>query len=141
MMMPDEFIFDSNILINLLNDRIDSSTFWGIFRKRRRYISIVTEIEVLSDRKLSEDEALELQRFLKKEFHFIPFSRKIIEETIKFRRVCGCKLPDSLIAAAAVVHRLRLISNDGHLLNAAYPGLVVETFTFKSADFVIPRSL
>ena len=138
--MPDEFIFDSNILINLLNDRLDSSAFWGIFRKCRRYISIVTEIEVLSDRKLSDDEALELQRFLKKEFRCIPFSRRIIDETIKFRRVCGCKLPDSLIAAAAVVHRLRLISNDGHLLKAAYPGLAVETFTLKAAGSVIPRS-
>ena len=58
--------------------------------------------------------------------------RKIAEETIKFRRICGCKLPDSLIAAAAVIHRLHLISNDGHLLKAAYPGLTVEPFALKA---------
>ena len=131
-MASDEVIFDSNILINLLNDRIDSRAFWSTFRKRQRYISIVTEIEVLSDQKLSENEVVELKRFLKKGFRCIPFSRKITEETIKFRRLCGRKLPDSLIAAAAVVHRLRLISNDGHLLKAAYPGLRVEPFALKT---------
>ena len=130
--MSDKVIFDSNILINLLNKRIDSSMFWSTFRKRRRYISIVTEIEVLSDRKLSEGEVLELKGFLKKEFRRIPFSQKMIEETITFRRTCGRKLPDSLIAAAAVIHGLHLISNDGHLLKAEYPGLTVEPFTLKA---------
>ena len=130
--VSDKIIFDSNILINLLNDKIDSSAFWSTFKKHRRYISIVTEIEVLSYRKLSEDEALELKRFLKKQFRRIPFSQKMIEETIRFRRICGRKLPDSLIAAAAVIHRLHLISNDGHLLKAAYPGLAVEPFTLKA---------
>jgi predicted nucleic acid-binding protein len=90
-------------------------------------------MEVLSDRKLSDNEVLELKGFLKKEFHCILFSRKIIGETIKFRRSCGGKLPDSLIAAAAVIHKLRLISNDGHLLKAAYPGLAVEPFALTVA--------
>ena len=131
--MSSKVMFDSNILINLLNNRIDSSKFWGTFRKHRRYISIVTEMEVLSDRKFSEDEFLDLKAFLKKEFRCIPFSRKIIKETIQFRRACGGKLPDSLIAAAAVTHKLRLISNDGHLLRAEYPGLTTEPFALKAS--------
>jgi predicted nucleic acid-binding protein len=139
MVKSDEVVFDSGILINLLNDKIDSHACWGTFRKLRRYISIVTEIEILSDRKLSDDEFLALKGFLKKEFLCIPFSRKIIKETIKFRRSCGHKLPDSFIAAAAVVHRLRLISNDGQLLKAAYPGLEVEAFALKAPASVIPR--
>jgi predicted nucleic acid-binding protein len=129
--MSDNVIFDSNILINLLNNRIDSRAFWETFRKYKRYISVITEIEVLSDWKLSEDESLELRIFLNREFRCIPLSRGIKAETIRFRQRCRRKLPDSLIAAAAVIHGLTLISNDAHLLEAAYPGLAVKPFALK----------
>ena len=126
-LVKHKVIFDSNILIALSKDIIDPIEFADAFGNAKRYVSIVTKIEVFSKPELSVTEERFLQEFLV-ECKVLPIGRKVAEETIKFRRVCGCKLPDSLIAAAAVIHRLRLISNDGHLLKAAYPGLAAAPF-------------
>ena len=130
--MKHKVMFDSNILIALSKDRINPVEFAAAFCKAKKYISIVTRIEVLSKPELSAAEGRFLQEFMT-QCKVVPLSRKIAEETIRFRRACACKLPDALIAAA-VIHRLRLISNDGHLLKAAYPGLAAEPFAIKTAS-------
>jgi predicted nucleic acid-binding protein len=131
MLMRRKVIFDSNILIALSKNKIDTEEFASAFGKAKKYISIVTKLEVLSKPELAVSELRSLQEFLA-QCKVLPLGRKIAEETIKFRRKCGRKLPDSIIAATAVIHGLHLISNDGHLLKAAYPGLTVEPFALKA---------
>ena len=130
--MKHRVMFDSNILIALAKDRIDVVEFAAAFGKAKKYISIVTRIEVLSKPELSAAEGRFLQEFMV-QCKLLPLGRKIAEEAIRFRRACRRKLPDSLIAAAAVTHKLRLISNDGHLLRAEYPGLTTEPFALKAS--------
>jgi predicted nucleic acid-binding protein len=123
----EKIIFDSNILMNLFNEKIDAIVFWNRFKKCKRYISVITEMELLSYPDLTPQEEGEIRIFLKT-CRIIPLRRKIKDEGINFRKTIKCKLPDSIIAATAVIYRLTLISNDTHLLTAAYPGLQSKPF-------------
>jgi predicted nucleic acid-binding protein len=87
----------------------------------------MTEIEILSDWKLTAEEEKELKSFLKG-FRRITLTRTIKAGTIRFRQKCRRKLPDSIIAATAVLSRATLISNDSHLLQTRYPALLIESF-------------
>jgi predicted nucleic acid-binding protein len=49
--------------------------------------------------------------------------QEIKEKTIEFRRVTKCKLPDSIIAATAIVLDAILATNDAVLLKKQFPGL------------------
>jgi predicted nucleic acid-binding protein len=53
---------------------------------------------------------------------------ELLSYSIRLRRSTNRKLPDAVIAATAVLAKATLISNDLHLLKAAYPGLLVESF-------------
>jgi predicted nucleic acid-binding protein len=115
------------ILINLFNKKIDPRVFWERFRKTKKYISVITKIEIFSYSKLSPDDEEAIKYFLK-EFRRIPLSVTVQKETIRVRRTLAQKLPDSIIAATAVIHKAKLISKDGHFTKALYPGLAVEYF-------------
>jgi predicted nucleic acid-binding protein len=126
-MAVEKIIFDSNILINLFNEKIDGTAFWDRFRKCKRYISVITEMELLAYPELTSQEEGEIRLFLKT-CRIIRLNRKIKDEGIDFRKTIKRKLPDSIIAATAVIYGLTLISNDTHLLATAYPGLHIEPF-------------
>jgi predicted nucleic acid-binding protein len=126
-MAIEKIIFDSNILINLFNKKIDALSFLERFQKCKRYISVITEMELLSYSEMTPQEEEEIRLFLKT-CRIIHLSRKIKDEGIKFRKTIKRKLPDSIIAATAVIYGLKLISNDMHLLAATYPGLHITSF-------------
>jgi predicted nucleic acid-binding protein len=84
-------------------------------------------MEVLSKPALASEEKRFLSAFLSK-CKVIGLSRRIVTETILIRSRINGKLPDSVIAATAVLAKATLVSNDLHLLRASYPGLLVEPF-------------
>ena len=125
--MKRKVIFDSNVLILLSKGRIDKQRFADAFSRNTRLVSVITRIEILSKPGLAPGERHFLTTFLS-QCKVVGLSRRIIEETIRFRSQLGRKLPDSIIAATAVLSKAALISNGSHLLQARYPALVVEPF-------------
>ncbi|GHV96727.1 hypothetical protein AGMMS50293_30470 [Spirochaetia bacterium] len=131
--MKKKVVFDSNILISLANNEIDTARFIEMFRKKRKYVSLITQIEILSGPDISAEERYFLAGFLS-ECTIVPIRRNIIAETIRFRQTRRRKLPDSIIAATAVILNAVLISNDSHLLQVKYPALSVESFELLPAS-------
>ena len=125
--MRRKIIFDSNVLILLSKGRIDAQRFADAFSRDTWLVSVITRMEVLSKRSLAPGERHFLTAFLSK-CKVVGLSRRIIAETIAFRSQLGHKLPDSIIAATAVILDATLISNDAHLLHARYPAISVEPF-------------
>ncbi|GHU02927.1 hypothetical protein FACS1894147_05990 [Spirochaetia bacterium] len=113
--MKKKVVFDSNILISLANNEIDAALFAETFYKERKYVSLITQIEILSGPDVSAEERYLLTGFLS-ECTIVPIRRNIVAETIRFRQTRRRKLPDSIIAATAVTLNAVLISNDSHLL-------------------------
>jgi predicted nucleic acid-binding protein len=126
-MAKSKCVFDSNILINFFNHQYDKAEFGQHFGPYIWYVSEMTEMEVYAKPNLSPLEEAEIKTFLKK-CRIVKLSRKIKKEAIIFRRTIRRKLPDSIIAATAIVLGVTLVSNDPHMVNASYPGLKVEMF-------------
>jgi predicted nucleic acid-binding protein len=125
--MERKVVFDSNILIAWFKKKLDRDSFILLFSSCRWIISEITEIELLSYSEISAQEETDIRKFLRK-CKIVRLSRTVKAETIRLRRAINRKLPDSVIAATAVLSKATLISNDLHLLKASYPGLIVEPF-------------
>ena len=121
------FVLDSNVVINHLNHKFDVDNFLkNISPDAVKIVSIVTYMETLAKPgmpPLIEREALAFLASCEVE----NISPAIRDETIKLRRVNPQrKLPDCIIASTAVVLKATLLSNDPHLINLVWPGLVVK---------------
>jgi predicted nucleic acid-binding protein len=128
------FVFDSMVVINHLNHTFDIDSFLANTAPDAvKVVSIVTYIETLAKpgmTLLAEQEALAFLASCKIEEIF----PAIRDETIKLRRINPQrKLPDCIIAATAIVLKATLLSNDPHLINLVWPGLVVKSVYGQSA--------
>lgn len=126
--MGTGYLIDSNVIIdlsigklpadvlNLLSDIID----------RAPQISIVNKIELLS----LKDVSSQIVSFTDNAFVF-SLTDEIADTTIQLRKKYKIKLPDAVVAATAVVHKLTLIThNISDFRNIA--GLkVIDSFSFK----------
>lgn len=74
-------------------------------------------MELLGFPKISHDEEIIIQQFLS-EVQIISLSDDIADKTIKLRRITRLKLPDAIIVATALVHKLLLITCDDQLINS-----------------------
>lgn len=109
------YLLDSNIVIDFLNgdkkigdwmnkEKSTSSLFpFGI--------STVGRIEVLSDKRLTEKQVKELEKFLDT-FDTLPMNDEIIRLTAMLRREKVLTLGDAIIAATAIVRKRTLVTRD-----------------------------
>ncbi|MDR3300929.1 MAG: PIN domain-containing protein [Spirochaetaceae bacterium] len=58
----------------------------------------------------------------------IPITESIENKTIEIRCKTKLELPDSIIAATAIVLGATLITHDNDLLKANFPGLIAQSF-------------
>ncbi|MDR3172774.1 MAG: PIN domain-containing protein [Treponema sp.] len=121
------FVLDSMVVINHLNHKFDIDNFLANTAPDAiKIVSIVTYIETLAKpgmAPLAEQEALVFLASCKIE----EISPAIRDETVRLRRINPQrKLPDYIIAATAVALKTTLLSNDPHLINLVWPGLVVK---------------
>ena len=102
--MSGNIFLDTNAIINALNR--------GIFLPKRNYfISIITEMELLSFSRLTNEEELIIRELLSN-FTIVNIENEIKEISIKIRKKYNLKLPDSIICASAISKESILISND-----------------------------
>jgi predicted nucleic acid-binding protein len=99
-------LLDTNMVLYLLADRLANPLPQGEY-----FVSVITEIELLSYPSLTEDEEQKIQTFLE-DIVLIELSRDIRSATIDLRRKTGLKLPDAIIAATAIAINAKLLTND-----------------------------
>jgi len=104
------FVLDSNAVIHVFNKSLRLSAEHSYF------ISIITEIELLSFSKLTQEDIVETRKALSK-FKRIHLTDPVKERTIQIRRMNKIKLPDCIIIASALEEKATLITYDQQLIN------------------------
>lgn len=107
-------VWDTNSIIFFLQDLLPKPSkdfLLNELRRNKPKFSIITEIELLSWKKLSESEAKIISGFLSN-FYRIELTEEIKKATIEIRRSHGIKVPDAIIAASALVLNQPLLTHN-----------------------------
>lgn len=105
--MKIDFIADTNFLIYLH----EGNKIIEPFLEYHFGVSVISEIELLGFPGISVAEEVKLKSLLNDCFQ-LDFTSKIKEQTIQLKRKYPLKLPDTIIAATALVYDLPLITAD-----------------------------
>jgi predicted nucleic acid-binding protein len=105
------FVFDTNIVLYHLTGKLADPLPSG-----QLYVSVVTEIELLSYPLITPAEEDSVRQLLRR-VQIVNITDSIKEQAIALRKAHRIKLPDALIAATAVGTASILISNDSSLSN------------------------
>ena len=112
------YLLDSNIIIDFLNgdkkvgDWMNKEkSIHGLFSFA---ISMVGRIEVLSDKRLTEKQAMELEKFLDS-FDSLDMNYEIARLAAMLRREKVLTLGDAIVAAAAIIRKRTLVTRDKSL--------------------------
>lgn len=79
--------------------------------EKELYLSVVSEMELLSFKSITADEKLKVEEFLN-DFVIINISDTIKLNTIEVKKSTNMKLPDSIIAGTSISLKLPLITSD-----------------------------
>ena len=111
------YVFDTNIIIGSLSGR-DT-----VLQMGSRFISIITEMEILAKPDISPEAEQKALDFLKG-IAIIPLSGAVKWEAIRIRREGKprLKLPDAIVAATAVILDATLVTADEKLGNLVWDG-------------------
>jgi predicted nucleic acid-binding protein len=120
--MSGKAVLDSNTIIDLFNGLIPLESFKQVLSDTEQVISVITELELLSFPRISEEQETKIKLFLAKR-EIVPSTEEIKHKVIEFRRKTNKKLPDSIIAATSIVSNATLITRDKELLKLSFPGL------------------
>ena len=99
-------LLDTNIILYFLAGKLKKPLLDNEY-----YVSIITQLELLSYPNLDSKSEYSIDLFLK-EIKVINITPEIITKTIEIRRKFKFKLPDSIIIATAKVLNLEILSND-----------------------------
>ena len=104
-----KYLIDTNVLIDAQMKRIPQNglTFLSKTIDEDFTISFITYIEYLGYKNISAESEMFIQ--LAK---VVMANKEVIDACIKLRKTQSIKLPDSIIAATAIVNELTLISNN-----------------------------
>ncbi|HLS29665.1 MAG TPA: type II toxin-antitoxin system VapC family toxin [Flavobacteriaceae bacterium] len=96
-MSGTKLFLDTNIILYLLDgDR----TLADFLYEKQLYVSIITELELLSFQELTSEDKTHIRGFLS-ECSIININEAIKERTIEVRQKYGIKLPDNIITATS----------------------------------------
>lgn len=101
-----KWVLDTNAVIYLLQGRLVQPLPMGTW-----YLSVISEIELRSWQKLTDNEDSAIRRLLSR-VTVVGLDASVKELTIHLRRQCRLKLPDAVIAATAQVTEATLLTND-----------------------------
>jgi predicted nucleic acid-binding protein len=119
--MPETaVVLDSNSVINHLNKRLDLDAVLKLYPNCEKKISVITFIEVLAWPDMTPEKEREARTFLSG-CTVVELTPDICEEAVKIRRTKKLRLPDSVIAATAVVLKVPVLSNDSGLYKLLWP--------------------
>ncbi|MEH1834016.1 MAG: type II toxin-antitoxin system VapC family toxin [Nostoc sp.] len=111
MLIQPLIFLDTNVVLYFLGGRLVNPLPLGQY-----FISLITEIELLSYPSLSLEEETQIIDFLNK-ITIIGIDSNIKNLTIAFRKQYKLRLPDAIIAATAKSLNATLFTNDVRLVN------------------------
>lgn len=111
-MEQPQYIIDTNSIIDYLGNKLPDigMDFMNGIVDVVPNVSVVTKIEVLGFN--TTDEHYQLLTNFMNDATVLDLTSNIVDATIEIRRKYKTKLPDSIIAATALVHNLVLISRN-----------------------------
>lgn len=112
-MSGNRFLIDTNIVLYVLNGNEELATF---LNGEELWISVITEMELLSYPAISESEIKKLKAFLS-QISVKQLDEQVKNKAIEIRRTHRIKLPDSIIIATALIHEIPLVTADKQLRN------------------------
>ncbi|GHU37251.1 hypothetical protein AGMMS50256_34950 [Betaproteobacteria bacterium] len=120
-------VLDSNVIINFINNNIDTlpgADSAESTQTTQYFVSVITEMETLANPNDTGEERKNVQALLS-QFTIAPLNNEIKELAIEIRRAGSPrpKLPDAIVAATAVVLDAALVTCDDNLLRLVWPGL------------------
>ncbi len=107
-MNGNKLFLDTNIILYLLNG---DQTLAELLNQKQFYISVITELELLGYKGITEEEQEVIESFVA-QCKVITINSAIKKETIRIRKTYNTKLPDSIIIATALYLDLPLITAD-----------------------------
>lgn len=108
-MNGNKILFDTNAVIYFINSPFDINNI-NIF------ISVISEIELLSYPKITQGEENKIRYFLNNNVNIINLDENIKNETISIRKNFNIKIPDAIIIATAKVNNLSILTQDEDIL-------------------------
>lgn len=107
-MSGNRLLLDTNIILYLLSG---DGTIAELLDKKEIYISVITEMELLSFSEISKEEEQVIKNFIK-ECKVVFINSEIKNEAAFLRRKYKTKLPDAIIIATALYLNLPLVTAD-----------------------------
>ena len=107
-MSGNKFLLDTNAILYILGGDEALST---LLHNERLYISVITEMELLSYRNITVRERQQIKNFLS-DFVIVNITDAIKDQTIEIKKNSHLKLPDSIIAATAIVLDISFVTSD-----------------------------
>ena len=107
-MSGNKFILDTNIVVYILaGDEVLAELLDG----QELYLSVISEMELLSYKKITKSEREKIKAFLK-DFIIIEIIEQVKAKAIDIKRNTNLKLPDSIIAATSSYLKIPLLTAD-----------------------------
>jgi predicted nucleic acid-binding protein len=107
-MTGNSLLLDTNTVLYLL---AGDETLANFLNGKILFISVISELELLSFKKLTQKEAITIKTFLS-ELKIENISEEIKTHTIKIRKSTNLKLPDAIIAATSISLNIPLVTSD-----------------------------
>ena len=107
-MSGNKFLLDTNAILYILGGDEALST---LLYNERLYISVITEMELLSYKNITARERQQIKNFLS-DFVIVNITDAIKDQTIEVKKNSHLKLPDSIIAATAIVLDISFVTSD-----------------------------
>lgn len=101
-------LVDTNVIIYLIDGHRKAAE---ILKDKRLNFSFISEIELLSFKKLSREGERYILKILS-ESSILHSDEKITKLAIKIRKQVNLEIPDSIIAATAIRHNLPIVTAD-----------------------------
>lgn len=107
-MSGNKFLLDTNAILYILNG---DKTLTDFLFNKELYISVITEIELLSYQKLTMNEKIKIKEFIG-DCKIIYLDSTISKSAIHLKRKYNLKLGDSIIAASSIIQSIPFVTSD-----------------------------
>lgn len=102
-------LLDSNIVIGAA--KMGGEALFGWIDEGPHSVSAVTYIEVLGYHRLTDEDRADLEAFFSA-IEILPITPEVVERAVQLRQARKMSLGDAIVAGAALVHELALVTRD-----------------------------